>query len=114
MPDRTVSTDIVSIGSKDALTEILRQGAQQMLARAIENEVVEYLGRYADQCDDSGKRPVVRNGYLPARNIQTAWAWWRFASRVSTTSAEMNRASVFGSPVRFSRRICDGPRVSMN
>jgi len=31
MPDRTVSTDIVSIGSKDALTEILREGAQQML-----------------------------------------------------------------------------------
>ena len=31
MPDRTVPTDIVSIGSKDALTDILREGAQQML-----------------------------------------------------------------------------------
>ncbi|MEA3253516.1 MAG: IS256 family transposase [Chloroflexota bacterium] len=71
MPDSTVSTDIVSIGSKDALTEILREGAQQMLAQAIENEVAEYLGRHADQRDDTGKRLVVRNGYLPARDIQT-------------------------------------------
>ncbi len=49
MPDSTVSTDIVSIGSKDALTEIVREGAQQMLARAVENEVAEYLRRHADQ-----------------------------------------------------------------
>ena len=71
MPDRTVSTDIVSIGSKDALTEILREGAQQMLARAVENEVTEYLARHADQRDDADRRLVVRNGYLPARDIQT-------------------------------------------
>ena len=71
MPDRTLSTDIMSIGSKDALTEILRQGAQQMLARAIENEVAEYLGQHADQCDEMGRRLVVRNGYLPTRDIQT-------------------------------------------
>lgn len=56
MPKNTVSTDIASIGSKDALTEILREGAQQMLARA-----VEYLGRHADQRDDISKRWVIRN-----------------------------------------------------
>ncbi len=71
MPDHTVSTDIVSIGSKDTLTEILREGAQQMLARAVENEVAEYLARHADQRDDEDRRLVVRNGYLPARDIQT-------------------------------------------
>jgi len=71
MPGRTVSTDIVSIGSKDALTEILREGAQQMLARAVENEVTEYLACHADQRDEEDRRLVVRNGYLPARDIQT-------------------------------------------
>ncbi len=70
MPDCTVSTGIVSIGSRGALTESSRQGAQQRLARAIENEVAEYLGHHADQCDDTGRRLVVRNGYLPARDIQ--------------------------------------------
>jgi transposase-like protein len=42
-----------------------------MLAKAIENEVADYLTRYADQRDVAGKRLVVRNGYLPARDIQT-------------------------------------------
>lgn len=71
MPDSTVSSNIVSIGSKDALNEILRQGAQQMLSQAIENEVAEYLVRHADQRDADGRRLVVRNGYLPARDLQT-------------------------------------------
>jgi len=71
MSDSTVSNNIVSIGSKDILNEILRQGAQKMLGRAVENEVAEYLGRHADQRDEDGRRLVVRNGYLPAREIQT-------------------------------------------
>jgi len=71
MAERTVSSNIVSIGSKDALNEILRQGAQQMLAHAVENEVAEYLERHADQRDEDGRRLVVRNGHLPARDLQT-------------------------------------------
>lgn len=71
MSDSTVSNNIVSIGSKDILNEILRQGAQKMLGRAVENEVAEYLGRHADQRDEDGRRLVVRNGSLPAREIQT-------------------------------------------
>jgi putative transposase len=71
MADSTVSNNIVSIGSRDALTEILREGAQQMLGQAIENEVAEYLRRHANQRDEDGRRLVVRNGYLPARDLQT-------------------------------------------
>jgi hypothetical protein len=55
MANSTVSSNVVSIGSRDALNEILRQGAQQMLAQAIENEVAEYLGRHADQRDEPGQ-----------------------------------------------------------
>jgi transposase-like protein len=58
-------------GPKDVLTQILRQGAQRMLAVAIENEAEEYLATCADQRDQTGHRLVVGNGYLPQREIQT-------------------------------------------
>lgn len=56
---------------RDALTEVLHAGAQQLLAQAIEVEVAEFLGRYRDHRDEAGRRRVVRNGYLPSRTIQT-------------------------------------------
>jgi putative transposase len=101
MPDRTLSTDIMSIGSKDALTEILRQGAQQMLARAIENEVAEYLGQHADQCDEMGRRLVVRNGYLPTRDIQTGVG----LVEVHQPRVRDKRYDEQGERLRFTRRI---------
>jgi transposase-like protein len=61
----------MSISSRDVLTEILRNGAQQMLAQAIENEVAEYVKAHAHTRDGQGHRLVVRNGYLPARTIRT-------------------------------------------
>jgi len=67
----TIQNEHVSIGSRDVLTEILRQGAQEMLAQAIENEVAEYIETHANRHDNQGRRQVVRNGYLPARTIRT-------------------------------------------
>ena len=57
--------------SHDALTPILREGAQRMLAQAIEAEVSEYIERHAPQRDAGGHRQVVRNGYKDEREIQT-------------------------------------------
>ena len=57
--------------SKDVLTEILRGGAQKLLATAIEAEVAAYIDQHADQRDGNGHRLVVRNGHLPERAIQT-------------------------------------------
>jgi len=57
--------------ARDVLSEILRQGAQQMLATAIENEVAEYIASHVHLRDDQGARLVVRNGHTPARSIQT-------------------------------------------
>jgi len=71
MKDDTRSTHVVSIGSQDVLTEILKEGARDMLASAIENEVAEYIAQHADKRDPNGHRLVVRNGYLPERSIQT-------------------------------------------
>ena len=56
---------------KDALTEVLRSGAQRMLAAALEAEVESYLAQHADARDEAGHRLVVRNGRCPERTIQT-------------------------------------------
>jgi len=55
----------------DVMTQILRQGAQQMLTAAIDAEVQEFLKAHEDQRDPEGRRLVVRNGYLPEREVMT-------------------------------------------
>jgi transposase-like protein len=57
--------------SDDPLTDILRSGARQLLAQAIEAEVEAHIAAHADLTDDRGRRRVVRHGYLPEREIQT-------------------------------------------
>ena len=57
--------------ARDILTDVLRDGAQQMLATAIEAEVDHYLAGRATTVDAVGRRYVVRNGHLPQRAIQT-------------------------------------------
>ena len=65
----TISLPAVS--AKDALTTILREGAQRMLAQAIDAEVSEWIDGHAHLTDERGHRQVVRNGYLPQRTITT-------------------------------------------
>jgi putative transposase len=55
----------------DVLTGILRNGAKQLLAQAVEAEVADYIERHAAIRDAQGHRMVVRNGHLPEREIQT-------------------------------------------
>lgn len=57
--------------SRDALGEILRQGAREMLARAIQAEVADWIESHAHITDSTGRRQVVRNGFHPERNILT-------------------------------------------
>jgi len=52
-----------------ALDDIVRCGAQRMLAEALEGEVEEFLERHAEKRDAAGRRRVVRNGHLPERTI---------------------------------------------
>lgn len=58
--------------SQDALTEVLRRGAQRLLADAVEAEVSDWLEARAHLKDGQGRQQVVRNGRLPARSIITA------------------------------------------
>ena len=57
--------------SEDPLTAVLRAGARQLLAQAVEAEVAAFIGEHADLTDDQGHRRVVRHGHLPEREIQT-------------------------------------------
>ena len=57
--------------SKDALTDLLRDGARRLLAEAVEAEVAAWIDDHAHLKDDQGRRQVVRNGHLPERAIQT-------------------------------------------
>jgi len=87
--------------ARDVLTAILRQGAQEMLAAAIENEVAEYIGGHAQVRDDQGHRLVVRNGYLPARQIQTGLG----LVEVQQPRVNDRRVDDKGERIRFSSQI---------
>ena len=54
----------------DPLTSLLRQGARQLIAQAVEAELQAYLGQHNSPMQD-GKSAIIRNGYLPERDIQT-------------------------------------------
>jgi len=56
---------------KTGLEEIIREGARKLLQQAIENEVQEQLEFFKEKRDETGRRAVKRNGYLPQRQIQT-------------------------------------------
>lgn len=55
----------------DGLSDFLRESAQKMLKLAIEEEVSKFISDYEDKKLSNGNQQVVRNGYLPERNIQT-------------------------------------------
>ena len=54
----------------DVLNELLREGAQQLIRQAVETELSEYLSQHQRIADD-GRLALVRNGYLPKREILT-------------------------------------------
>jgi len=72
MSQSTADIRIVPLpDSRDVLGELLRQGAREMLARAIQAEVADWIDARAHITDANGRRQVVRNGFHPERNILT-------------------------------------------
>ena len=55
----------------DALTEMLQTGAQQLIHQAVQVELEDLLELYSGSLTRDGKAAVVRNGYLPERQILT-------------------------------------------
>jgi putative transposase len=55
-----------------SLEELIRRGARELIQKAIEVEVRELLADYENVKMLGGQRTVVRNGYLPERQVLTA------------------------------------------
>ena len=55
----------------DPLTKMLREGAQKLIAQAVEAELQTFLELHAYKRTEDGLKAVVRNGYLPERDFQT-------------------------------------------
>ena len=53
------------------MTEVLRNGARALIERAVEIELAEYMAQYSGHRTADDKAGVVRDGYLPERQLQT-------------------------------------------
>ena len=54
-------------GNADVLTSLLRSGARELIKKAVQ----KFLSQYQDVTDSEGRPLVVRNGYLPERELMT-------------------------------------------
>ncbi|HID68501.1 MAG TPA: IS256 family transposase, partial [Roseibacterium sp.] len=72
MKDDTILefTDPAGI-SPDPLTDILRKGARDLLAQAVEAEVCDLMAQHAHLTDAAGRQRLVRHPHLPERKVMT-------------------------------------------
>jgi putative transposase len=56
---------------KDSLTDLLRTGARRLLYEAVQVELGDFMLEFAALMTEDGRQAVVRNGYLPEREILT-------------------------------------------
>jgi len=102
----------ISAPGRDVLTEILHDGAQRLLAQAIDAEVTDWIDRHAEVVDDNGRRRVVRNGHHPTRTILTGIGAVEIAQsrvhdrRIAGVNEDGQTVDAAGRPVqRFSSKI---------
>ena len=68
---RTERRELQEQSPWSVLEELAREGAKEMLARAMELEVAEFVEKHKDKLGEDGIRLVVRNGYMEEREITT-------------------------------------------
>jgi len=69
--ETTNIVDFARRGMTDALTDLLRTGARDLIASAVEAELADYMAQFSAVRTDTGHAAVVRNGHHPARPFQT-------------------------------------------
>jgi putative transposase len=100
MPDDTVVALRQPGDFSDPLTDILRHGARQLLAQAVEAEVTAFFAAHADLTSEDGRQRLVRHGHLPERTIQTG------IGPVEVRQPRVrDRGAADGNPIRFSPTI---------
>ena len=70
-PEGAEPIDEIVESGRSPLDSIVRDGARRMLQAALESEVDAFLEEHAAMLDERGRRRVVRNGYLPSREVAT-------------------------------------------
>jgi hypothetical protein len=105
-PMLTVVPDVAGAlpaGEPSSLTgQIVRDGARQMLAAALQAGVAAYIGQFAGLRDEGGRRLVVRNGTAGPRTVLTS------AGAVEVTVPRVNDKRTdpgTGERMRFSSAI---------
>ena len=86
---------------RDVLTEIAREGARKMLAKALEDEVAAYIATAVDERGEDGRRLVVRNGHAQEREVQTGLG----SLPVRAPRVRDGRKDEMGEPMRFTSKI---------
>jgi putative transposase len=91
------------------LDELVKRGARQVIQQAIEAELAELLSNCSNVVTLHGKRAVVRNGYLPEREVLTA------AGQIAVKVPKVRDRS--GAGIKFNSNIVPpyirkSPRVS--
>jgi putative transposase len=59
-------TNVIQLGRPafhDSLTDVVRHGARELLKKAVEEEVQEWLESHRELRTAEGKQAIVRNGY---------------------------------------------------
>jgi len=56
---------------QDPLTELIRSGARKILQEALESEINQFIDGFKSDKTEEGKQRIVRNGYLPERQVTT-------------------------------------------
>lgn len=86
--------------SRSPLDALVREGARKMLQAALESEVQEFLEQHSFRVDEQGRRQVVRNGYLPLREIVTGAGPLEVSQpRVRDKSADVTERVRFSSSI---------------
>ena len=100
--DVAQANDTRSGAGRSLLDEIVRDGARQMLAAALQAEVAAYVDQFVDQVDEKGHRLVVRNGHHNVREVLTG------AGAIEVKAPRVNDKRVdpeTGERQRFSSKI---------
>lgn len=85
--------------SPDPLTDLLREGARELIAQAVEAELNAFLDAHAGQTDATGRRRLVRHGHLPEREVQTG------IGAVPVKVPRVRDRAHEGTPLRFTSTI---------
>lgn len=71
-PVQSVVNDDGTTPNGSLIDEIVREGARRMPAAALKAEANAHVAELAGRRDETGRRPVVRNGYRQPRKATTA------------------------------------------